>query len=125
MVVLQRLPSSAFFEIFVVTWVDFCVAETHLTLAFGIFCTDMRLGSLAEFRFLDSPCQLYCVSRVDAKEDDQDFRLLDSAIYSFEAIMFLLSTEGSFHCSGTHTGKFLFDSTDGCCGFSLFAFLRK
>ena len=30
----------------------------------------MRLSSLMEFRFCNSSCQLYCISRVDAEEDD-------------------------------------------------------
>ena len=34
----------------------------------------MWLGSLAEFRFCNSPCQLYYVCRMDAEEDNQDFR---------------------------------------------------
>lgn len=40
----------------------------------------MRLGRLTEFRFCHSPCQSDCIGRVDAEEDDQDFRLLDSAV---------------------------------------------
>ena len=47
----------------------------------------MWLGSLREFSFSSPFCQLYSICRVDAEKDDQDFRLLDSAIYSFEAIM--------------------------------------
>lgn len=43
-----------------------------------------------EFRFRNSSCQLYCISRVDAEEDDQDFCLLDSAAYPLESVMFLL-----------------------------------
>ena len=65
----------------------------------------MWLGSLAEFRFRNSPCQLDGISRVDAEEDDLDFRLLDSAVYPFESIMFFLRSERSFHCSGTYSCK--------------------
>lgn len=43
-----------------------------------------------EFRFRNSSCQLYCISRVDAEEDNQDFRLLDSTVYPLESVMFLL-----------------------------------
>ncbi len=59
-----------------------------------------------EFRFCNSSCQLYCISRVDAEEDNQDFRLLDSTVYPLESVMFLLRSKGSFHCCGSYTGKF-------------------
>ena len=36
---------------------------------------------------------------MDAEEDDQDLRLLDSAVYSLESVMFLLRSKGSFHPS--------------------------
>ena len=78
-----------------------------------------------EFRFRSSPCQLYCISRVDAEEDDLDFRLLDSAVYPLESVMFLLRSKGSFHCCGSYTGQFFLDHADRGCGFSLPAFLRE
>ena len=40
----------------------------------------MCLGSLAEFCLGKSPCQLDCISRMDAEEDYQDFCLLNSTI---------------------------------------------
>ncbi len=62
-----------------------------------------------EFYFRNSPCQLHCISRVDAEEDDRDFRLLDPAVYPLETVMFLLRSKGSFHCCGSYTGKFFLD----------------
>ena len=78
-----------------------------------------------EFRFRNSSCQLYCISRVDGEEDDQDFRLLDSAVYPLESVMFLLRSKGSFHCCSPYTGKFFLDHADSGRGFSLPAFLRE
>ena len=85
----------------------------------------MWSGSRTEFCFCGPLCQLYRICRVDAEKDDQDLSLLDSAVYPFEAVMFLLGSEGSLHRSGTYTGKFLFDGTDRGCGFPLSAFLRE
>ena len=50
----------------------------------------MWLGSLAEFRFCNSPCQLHRISRMDAEEDNQDFRSFDSTVNPLESVMLLL-----------------------------------
>ena len=72
----------------------------------------MWLGSLAEFRFCNSPCQLYYVCRMDAEEDNQDFRSFDSTVNPLESVMLLLCSKGSFHCRGAYPGKFFPDQTD-------------
>ena len=56
------------------------------------------LGCPAKFRLRDSPCQLYCIGSMDAEEDDQNFRLLDSTVYSLQPVMFLLCPKRTFHC---------------------------
>lgn len=78
-----------------------------------------------KFRFRNSLCRLYCISRVDTEEDDQDFRSLDSAVYTLETVVFLLRSKRPFHCCGSYTGKFFLDHADRGCGFSLPAFLRE
>ena len=50
----------------------------------------MRLCCLTAFRFLNPLYQLDCVCRVEAEEDNQDFRLFDSAINPFESLVFFL-----------------------------------
>ena len=50
----------------------------------------MWLCSLTAFHFLDPLYLLYCVCRVEAEEDNQDFRLFDSAINPFESLVFFL-----------------------------------
>ena len=74
---------SLFESIFVLSGHSYPLHEGHCL-------TCMWLGCLAKFFLCDSPCQLYCIGSMDAKEDDQDFRLLDSTIYPLESVMFLL-----------------------------------
>ena len=50
----------------------------------------MWLCSLTAFHFLNPLYQLDCVCRVEAEEDNQDFRLFDSAINPFESLVFFL-----------------------------------
>ena len=77
---------SLFETIFVLSGHSYPLHEGHCL-------TCMWLGCLAKFFLCDSPCQLYCIGSMDAKEDDQDFRLLDSTIYPLESVIFLLWTQ--------------------------------
>ena len=77
---------SLFESIFVLSGHSYPLHEGHCL-------TCMWLGCLAKFFLCDSPCQLYCIGSMDAKEDDQDFRFLDSTIYPLESVMFLLWTQ--------------------------------
>ena len=72
----------------------------------------MCLGSLAEFRFCNSPCQLYYVCYMDAEEDNQDFRSFDSTVNPLESVMLLLCSKGSFHCRGLSFAKNLMFADD-------------
>ena len=73
---------------------SFFVSSGHsYPLHEGHCLTDMWLGCPAKFFLCDSPCQLYCIGSMDAEEDDQDFRFLDSAVYSLQSVMFLLWTQ--------------------------------
>src|SRR5574344_148430 len=85
--------------------------------------TGMWLGCLAEFCLCNSPCQLDCISRMDAEEDNQYFRYFDSTVNPPESVMLLLCSKGSFHCCGAYTGKFFLDHADRGCRFSFLAFL--
>ena len=61
----------------------------------------MGLCCLTVFRFLNPLYQLDCVCRVEAEEDNQDFRLFDSAINPFESLVFFLYPQaiGQISCN--------------------------
>ena len=61
----------------------------------------MWLCCLTAFRFLNPLYQLDCVCRVEAEEDNQDFRLFDSAINPFESLVFFLYPQavGQISCN--------------------------
>ena len=61
----------------------------------------MWLCSLTAFHFLNPLYQLDCVCRVEAEEDNQDFRLFDSAINPFESLVFFLYPQavGQISCN--------------------------
>ena len=54
--------------------------------------------------------------RVDVgdEEEDQDFRFLDSTVYSLQPVMFLLCSKRTFHCRSAYSGQFFLDHTDRC-----------
>ena len=61
----------------------------------------MWLCCLTAFRFLNPLYLLYCVCRVEAEEDNQHFRLFDSAINPFESLVFFLYPQavGQISCN--------------------------
>lgn len=94
-VCLLRLPSSALWGGRVLSLFDsYFVLSGHSYPLHERHClTCMWLGYPAKFRLRDSPCQLYCIGSMDAEEDGQDLRLLDSTIYPLQSVMFLLHSK--------------------------------
>ena len=61
----------------------------------------MWICCLTAYRFLNPLYQLDCVCRVEAEEDNQDFRLFDSAVNPFESAVFFLYPQaiGQISCN--------------------------
>ena len=67
--------------------------------------TSGSLGNFVDF----PPDELYCIRRVDAKEDVQDFGQLRPCLDAFQAIVFLLRSERAFHPRCPHPRQLVAD----------------
>lgn len=125
------LNLAEFFSIFLILWKGYFIrtrllqGSLHPLSSPSPRLTCMWLGCLAKFRLRDSLCQLYYIGSMDAEEDDQNFRLLDSAVYSLQPVMFLLCPKAwcdgvASHrpcCHGQHQD--ILSSYDGCPVYGL------